>query len=228
MPQLVGGVELSSAVLTKREDSSVNAIAQMLANAEYWLSFDLAAFEPILAKSPSPLRELGVAIALRFSEGLDGGLSLDDLARARETLAARLAEDLKKGIEEGLSTLERAVRARESISELESEGFRRYQVTQARTVQAIRAMGRSNVHVEGHPDGDKKVDVRVGDKIVLRATDEKGRPLPPPEVESHLDAPLFAKDDKDANARTIVLLVPGEYLVRVPGRATGDRKLIAT
>ncbi len=45
------------------------------------------------------LIELGVAIALRFGEGLDGGLSLEDLTRARDQLAAKLAEDLKKGLQ---------------------------------------------------------------------------------------------------------------------------------
>jgi hypothetical protein len=228
MPQLVGGVEISSSTLTKRNDASLGPFAQMLANAEYWLSFDLAPFEPLLAKSPSPLRELGVAIALRFGEGLDGGLSLSDLEKARETLTAKLAEDLKKGIEEGLSTLERAVRAREAIPTLEAEGFRRYQMTQVRSVHALRAMGKSIVHVEGHPEDAAKLDVKIGDKIVLSATDEKGRPLSPPEIDSNVDAPLYTKDGKEGNVRAIVLLVPGEYLVRVPGRATGDRRLLAT
>jgi hypothetical protein len=228
MLQLVGGVELSSSTLTKRSEDATGALVQMLANAEYWLSFDLASFEPLLAKSPSPLRELGVAIALKFGEGLDGGLSLDDLSRAREALAAKIAEDLKKGIEEGLGLLERAVRARESIAELEADGFHRYQVTQARTVNALRAMGKSKITVVGHADDDEDVPVKIGERIVLSASDEKGRPLPAPEIESHLDAPLYAKDEKQANTRTVFLLVPGEYFVRVPGRATGDRKLIAT
>src|SRR5258708_2034603 len=95
MLQLVGGVELSLAILNRREDASeITAFAQMLANAEYWLSFDMAAFEPLLSKSPSPLRELGVAIALRFGEGFDGGLSLEDLARAKEALSPKLTQDL--------------------------------------------------------------------------------------------------------------------------------------
>lgn len=228
MLQLVGGIELNHTHLKGRPDANtLGAFAQMLANAEYWLSFDLAAFEPLLAKSPSPLRELGVAVTLRFGEGLGGELSLAELERAREILCTKLAEDLRAGVETGLRTLERAVRARELVSELEGTGFRRYQASQALSVHALRAMGRSSIRIDGVKDETKRPEVQIGEQLVLSAVDERGRPLPPPEVESPLDAPLYARDDKEAGKRTIVLLVPGEYGVRVPGRATGERKLIA-
>src|SRR5205814_9321811 len=103
MRETVGGLELSVASLARREDANkIKPFAQMLANAEYWLSFDMASFEPLLAKSPSPLRELGVAVALKFGEGMDGGLSLADVERAREAIATKLTGDLKSGIELGL------------------------------------------------------------------------------------------------------------------------------
>lgn len=228
-PQLVGGLELTVKALAKREDAKrLEPFAQMLANAEYWLSFEVASFEPLLAKSPSPLRELGVAIALRFGEGLDGGLSAGELARAREVILGLLTDDLKPGVGAGLDTLERGVGAREQIPALEGSGYRRYQASQSLSVHALRAMGRSNISIAGKKDEDKKVEVRLGEELLLGATDEKGRPLPAPEIESHLEAPLYARDEKDPSKRSIFLIVPGEYYVRVPGRATGDRKLIAT
>jgi hypothetical protein len=223
MRELVGGLELSLSTLLRRDDAST--FAQMLANAEYWLSFDVAAFEPMLSKSPSPLRELGVAIALRFSECMDGGLTLSDLDRARQMIGL-LATDLKEGVEEGLRTLERAVKARESIPALEQQGFRPYVVTPALSVHALRAMGKSHIEIVGHGTEERKVEVRFGEPITLASTDERGRPLSPPEVESHVEAPLYVREDSE-NQRTIFLLVPGEYFVRVPGRATGERKLIA-
>lgn len=228
LPQLVGGLELSFTTLSRRDDAkAIGHFTQMLANAEYWLSFDMAAFEPILAKCPSPLRELGVAVALRFGEGLDGELSLQDLERARELLDAKVSPDLRAGIAEGLKTLERAVRAREKIPALEAAGFKRHPMTQSLSVNALRAMGRSVITIAGHRDDERPVEVPIGEEIVLSAADERGRSLPPPEIESHLDAPVYVRDDKAANRRIIFLWVPGEYFVRVAGRAAGDRKLIA-
>jgi hypothetical protein len=168
-----------------------------------------------------------VAIALRFGEGMDGGLSLEDLDRARQALSPKLTDDLRIGVEEGLRTLERAVKAREAIPELEAKGFKRYQVTQALSVHALRAMGKSSIRISGHPNDLRKVEVRFGEEITLSSYDEKGRLLSPPEIESHVEAPLYVRDGDQPNQRTIFLLVPGEYFVRVPGRATGDRKLIA-
>src|SRR5690348_4666860 len=99
----------------------------MIANAEYWLSFDLAAFEPLLAKCPSPLREFGVAVALRFGDGVDGMLDANDLARAKETvLEGELTDALRAGLTSAFETLDRAVKTRDRLSEIEAAGFRRY------------------------------------------------------------------------------------------------------
>lgn len=226
--ELVGGVDLSVPALAKRPDAkSLELLSQMLSNAEYWLSFDVAAFEPLLAKSPTPLRELGVAVALRFGDVLDGSLTRADLGRARETLVPKLPSDLRPGVELGLTSLERAVEARDRVAELERDGFKRYVATQSLSVHALRAMGRSSITIAGHKDDEKKVEVRFGELLRLTSFDERGRPLSPPEVESHVEAPLWFRDEKEPNQRTIFLVVPGEYFVRVPGRATGDRKLIA-
>lgn len=228
MKDLAGNVELSVVALSKRTDiAQVQQIKEMLANAEYWLSFDMASFEPLLARTPSPLRELGVAIALRFGDGIDGALQIGDIARGKDMLLPKVPEDMKSGIERAMGTLEHAVAAREKLAVLEEAGFRRYTAGQSLSVHALRAMGKSQINIAGYPDDEKRVEVKLGEEIVLSAVDEKGRPLPVPEIESNLDAPLLSKDDAPNNRRTIVLYVPGEYLVRVPGRATGDRKLIA-
>src|SRR5688572_5213357 len=119
MPDLVGGVDLSTSALEKRED--VAEFARMLANAEYWLSFDMASFEPLLEKSPSPLRELGVAVLLRFSEQMLGELTLADLEEAKKIVIPGLTTDLQPGVEHGLDTLVRAVRTRDTLEVLKTE-----------------------------------------------------------------------------------------------------------
>jgi hypothetical protein len=225
---LVGGIDVGSGTLGKRPDAaSLVGMMQMLANADYWLSFEVASFEPLLARTPSPLRELGVAIALRFGDGVDGMLQAGDLLRGREALLAMVPADIKGGVERGLETLMNAVEARDRLPALEEAGFRRYAAGQSLSVHALRAMGRSNISVAGYPDDEKRIEVKLGSELVLTATDEKGRPLPVPEIESHLEAPLYSKDDPALNRRTIYLFVPGEYHVRVPGRAAGDRRIFA-
>lgn len=226
--ELIGNVEVGPVALGKRADAAtLGNLMQMLANADYWLSFDMASFEPLLARTPSPLRELGVAIVLRYGDGVDGLLNQSDLARGRDAMLAMLPADMKPGLERGIETLMHAVEARDRLPVLEEAGFRRYTASQSLSVHALRAMGRSNIAISGAPDDQKRVEIQLGTEVVLSATDEKGRPLPVPEVESHLEAPLYSKDDVPGNKRTIYLYVPGEYHVRVPGRAAGDRRIVA-
>ncbi|MEQ9496347.1 MAG: hypothetical protein RIT81_05800 [Deltaproteobacteria bacterium] len=221
MQELVGGIDLSAT-------NAVNdTLKKMLSNAEYWLSFDVANFETLLAKSPSPLRELGVAIALRFSEKVNGELTSDDIRRARDELLEELTQEVRNGIDEGLGVLERAVRVRDRVPELERDGFRSYEATSGLSVHALRAMGKSIIEIEGH-DKSGKVTVNIGEILSLTATDERGRSLPPPEIDSRIGAPMLVKDEEDASRRSVVFLVPGEYVLRVPGRASGERKVLAT
>lgn len=226
--ELVSNIELGPVALGKRADApALTGVVQMLANAEYWLSFDVASFEPLLARTPSPLRELGVAIALRFGDGVDGMLQEGDIARGKEALLSMMPEDLRSGVERGIDTLTNAVQARDRLPVLEEAGFRRYSAGQSLSVHALRAMGRSQISISGFADDEKRVEVKLGSELTLTAVDEKGRPLPVPEVESHLEAPLFSKDEPTLNRRSIYLFVPGEYQVRVPGRAAGDRRIFA-
>lgn len=222
MPGLVGGIDLASTL------AASETLQKMMSNAEYWLSFDVASFEELLAKSPSPLRELGVAVALRFSERINGELSTEDLSRAKQELLEELTAELRAGISEGLAALERAVAARDQVPALEADGFKPYEAQSGLSVHALRAMGKSNIHIVGKDDAEKPVTATVGDRLELTATDERGRPLDVPEVESRVGAPIMFKDESEAKKRTVVFLVPGEYVLRVPGRASGARKIIAT
>jgi hypothetical protein len=226
MPDLVGGIELSASALEKREDAKAIAdFARMLANAEYWLSFDMASFEPLLEKSPSPLRELGVAVLLRFSEQMLGELTLADLEEAKKVVVPALATDLQPGVEHGLDTLVRAVRTRDALEALKTEGFVEYAGGKGTSVHALRAAGGSTILIDGKTPPEKRPTIELGKQVHLKATDERGRALDPPDIESRISAPVFIRDVQ--GERTVIFFVPGEYHLRVPGKATGDRKIVA-
>ncbi len=226
LPDLVGGIELSASSLEKREDATaLSDFARMLANAEYWLSFDMASFEPLLEKSPSPLRELGVAVLLRFSEQMLGELTLEDLNVARKVVLPTLASDLQPGVEHGLDTLIRAVKTRDALDALRAEGFVEYSGGKGTSVHALRAMGSSKITIDDQTPTEKRPSVELGLPVRLRATDERGRPLEPPDIESRINAPVFIRDAD--GERTAIFFVPGEYQLRVPGKASGDRRIVA-
>jgi hypothetical protein len=223
---LVGGIELSASAIEKREDATaLGDFARMLANAEYWLSFDMANFEPLLEKSPSPLRELGVAVLLRFSEQMLGELTVEDLEQAKKVVIPLLAVDLAPGVEHGLDTLVRAVKTRDGIEALKAEGFIEHSGGKGTSVHALRAFGSGNILIDGNTPAEKRPAVELGKPVKLKATDERGRALDPPDIESRISAPVFIKDTD--GERTAIFFVPGEYHLRVPGKASGDRKIVA-
>jgi hypothetical protein len=226
IPDLVGGIELSASAIERRDDATaLTDFARMLANAEYWLSFDMASFEPLLEKSPSPLRELGVAVLLRFSEQMIGELTIEDLEEAKKVVVPRLTVDLQPGVEHGLETLVRAVKTRDALEKLKADGFVEYSGGKGTSVHALRAAGSSQITIDGQSPKEKRPTVELGKPVRLAATDERGRTLDPPEIESRISAPVLVRD---ANGeRTAVFFVPGEYHLRVPTKATGDRKIIA-
>lgn len=150
LPELVGGIDLSAESLRSRKDQAgLTPLVELLANAEYWLSFDLGTFEPLLTKSPSPLRELGVGIALRFGENVEGRLSAADLSTARSSLVEPLPPDVKEALHAGLEILERALIARDRWTELEREGFALYSPKQNLSVHALMAGGRAEIRADG-------------------------------------------------------------------------------
>lgn len=231
-PELVGGLELSVAGLNARPVGVVSAaLAQMLANAEYWLSFDLASFEPLLSKCPSPLRELGVAVALRYGDQMSGELGIEDLEAARVQLLPSLGADLKDGVAQGLRSLEKAVRARDAVPGLEARGYRPYRANTAMSVQLFRFSGSCTIHLQSAPEEPDRPSplegVDIGVPFRMSATDESGKLLAPPELETRVDAPLLARDD-DSGGRSFVVLVPGEYRARVAGREKGERTFIVS
>lgn len=252
-PELAGGLRLSAEALRRRDDAKkMDTFVQMLANAEYWLSFELHAFEPVLVTAPSPLRELGVAVALKFGEHMDGRLAASDVDSARQFLLRRIAPDLRPGVTQALDRLRAMVEIRDRQTALANEGFVIYQPEPALSVHALRVMGRATIVVDGNPDADKVLELKVGEPVRLAATDEKGRPLDPPEIETDTGAPLLVRTgdkatglderterdvtahrsdrspstDRAPVARDVVFMVPGAYRLRVRGRASGDKKVI--
>src|SRR5688572_17278588 len=156
LPDLVGGIELSASAIEKREDApALSDFARMLANAEYWLSFDMASFEPLLEKSPSPLRELGVAVLLRFSEQMLGELTVQDLEVAKKVVVPSLTLDLQPGVEHGLDTLVRAVKTRDMLDALRAEGFSEYTGGKGSSVHTMRLAGASSITIDGKVPPEK-------------------------------------------------------------------------
>jgi hypothetical protein len=219
---LVGGVDLTPKALRDREGTG--ALADLLANAEYWLAFEVAHFEPLLATCPSPLRELGVGIALRYTEGIDGQLAMGDIEAARAHILPGLPEDVRHGIEAGLESLERAVRVRESLDELTAQGFEPHTHAHGISLAGLRAAGRATIAADGKAL-EKEAVLAIGVPIELSSTDDRGKATAPPDVENDLGAPLLSKSED--HSRTIVLLVPGKYRLRVPGKAEGVRTILA-
>lgn len=220
MRELTGGVDLFAAA-----KAATGGFGQMWANAEYWLSFEVAHFEPLLAKCPSPLRELGVAIALRFSDRVGGELTLAELEAAEQSLLPESEGPLRQALAGGLSALRRSVEARDRVPSLEAEGWKTYVPTAGLSMHALRAMGRAQIDVGGATEKGGRLEAEVGQVITATAVDERGRPIAPPEVENRLGAPLLFQDQPEG--RRYLLLVPGEYLFRVPSKASGERKLTA-
>lgn len=225
--ELLGGVDLSVGRLRGQleQEPSLSPLIEMLDIAEYWLSFDLASFEPMLTGCPSPLKEIGVAALLRFGERPDGRLSPDALAATRRALG-KLKAPYADGLDAGLQSLNRAVAARERFDELLEDGYVVAEAGTTLSAHALRAMGHADIEVVGH-DNKGLVEVQVGEPFETRASD-RSKILTPPVVESLVQMPVLIRDQDDTQkTRAAVVLVPGRYILRVPGKATGERHLLA-
>ena len=227
MLELANGLDLSAGALRTRADAhKMVAFLQMLDNAAYWLSFDLHPFEPALLAAPSPLRELGVAVALRFGEGMDGRLTATDLRTAQSFLLRRIAPDLRPGVTEALARLRAMTEVRDRQADLIADGFEPYRPEPALSVHALRVMGAATILVDGQRATDPTATLPLGVPVALSATDDKGRSLDPPEIESDTDAPLLVRPHADG--REVVFMVPGRYRLRVRERAAGDKKVVVS
>jgi len=225
VPALLGGAQLAPSQLRARADAEqLGDFIKMLANAEYWIGFDLASFEPWLNKCPSPLRELGVAVLLKYGEDIGGRLGQRDIERAQEGLQSTLPSDLDEGVQRGLLSLKRAVQARDRAPGLLQDGFHTSQRNAGMAAHALRAMGSASIWIQGVGAKDRAPQLEVGAPILMRASDERGRALSPLEIDSAMSAEVLIRDEEQA--RTVVFLVPGEYQVRVPSKASGARKLL--
>lgn len=227
LPELVGGIDLKPSVLSAGPDADeIGEFIKMLVNAEYWIGFDLASFEPMLTQCPSPLRELGVGILLKYCEHVDGALGSEDLQRAHDHLKDYLPQRLWVAVSAGIASLSRAVLARDNREAWLQDGFQPSQQEAGFGAHALRAMGSAHITIEGVEDEARRPQLQVGTPIVLSATDERGRELAPPETASKLAAEVLTKDER--HTRTVVFVIPGEYQVSVPTKATGSRKLLLT
>ena len=229
LPELVGGLDLTSEALRNRADqAALTPLMDLLANAEYWLSFDVGTFQPLLRKTPSPLRELGVGIALRFGENVEGRLSSSDLHSARSRLVEPLPDDLKQALALGLDVLERALSARDAGSDWEQKGFVPYSPKKNLSVHALMAGGKGQIRADGEVlKKSQKLRVPIGHPVELAAFDDRGKPADAPEIEAQTEGSVLARDGKESHLREVVLLVPGAYRIRVPGKLEGDGFLLA-
>ncbi|MBI4821944.1 MAG: hypothetical protein HY791_37145 [Deltaproteobacteria bacterium] len=229
LPNILG-TSLTVRALEERADAAKLAdLLGLLRNAEYWINFDLSPFEHLLLRSPSPLRELGVGVVLRFGEGLDGRIMPLDIERARASLLEGLAPDLANAVSLGLATLSRAVQVRDSIEDLRREGFAQLKPKTTLSVHGLMAgAGRARLSVDGQTLAAPEWSIEVGKKFSVGATDERGRPTDRAELENDLSATILFRDEETPGVRTFVLTVPGIYRARVPGRVEGDRRLIAS
>jgi hypothetical protein len=117
------------------------------------------------------------------------------------------------------------VKTRDALEKLKAEGFAEYSGGKGTSVHALRAAGMSNILIDGKTPSEKRPAVELGKPISLKATDERGRALDPPDIESRISAPVLVRDTN--GERIAVFFVPGEYHLRVPTKASGDRKIVA-
>ncbi|MEO1233259.1 MAG: hypothetical protein AAFZ18_30615 [Myxococcota bacterium] len=214
---------IDAETLKTRPESAARELSRLLDNARYWLAFDLAEFEPLLAFAPSPLREIGVGLLLAYGEDVGGRLAFEDLEHAQTGL--RLPPDLAPAWQAALSALRRALEAREQLPHRLAEGYREVRASGGVSAFALRAAGTGAVEVEGHRAGSD-VNVAVGQPFTVRASDAKGRPLPLPVPRSELGAPAWALDM--GPERRVLLTIPGPYALEVPGPVLATRQLVAS
>ena len=219
-----GASRLSPENLNRFADEASEQLRQILNNAAYWVAFDMAQFEPLLAYAPPVVRDLGVGVLLAFGEHPAGYLELRDLAAARSALQS-LPEELSTALHAGVTTLHRAVSTRDRLPNKELERFREVQSKGGLAAFTLQSSSTAVISVQGHP-AKGKLKVELGVPVRVSATDERGRSLPPPDVENALGAPFWRADSSDGG-RDILLAIPGTYILQVPGHSGGARTLVA-
>ena len=226
LPELVGGLSLTRQSLEQRnEDGALSNLLELISNAEYWLSYETDNFDPNLMYCPSPLRELGVGITLRFGHSLEGLLAIEDIESCRDELMTQLPTDFQEGFNTGLETLTRVVNTSKKTHDFEEQGFRRYEESKKLSVHALRASGRATIKLNGKHVTSQQSSFLVGEPIKISAVDSSNRPIDLPELSNRAGAPIFSKDSIDGEWRECIFTVPGMYRVSVPSRAESGHKL---
>ena len=227
LPELLGGLTLTRQSLEQRnEEGAVSNLLELISNAEYWLSYETDNFDPNLMYCPSPLRELGVGITLRFGHSLEGLLTLEDIESCREELMSTLPTDLHEGFQSGLDTLTRVVTVRSQIPTFVDKGYRRYEESKKLSIHALRASGRATIKLNGKHVTSQQSTFLLGEPIQISAVDASNRSIDLPEISNRSGSPIFSKDAFDGEWRECIFTVPGLYRVSVPSRAEGGHKLL--
>ncbi|MEE2901241.1 MAG: hypothetical protein VYC39_02880 [Myxococcota bacterium] len=226
LPELLDGLTLTRQSLEQRnENGAVSSLLELISNAEYWLSYETDNFDPNLMYCPSPLRELGVGITLRFGHSLEGLLAIEDIESCREEIMSTLPQDFHEGFQNGLDTLTRVVEVRAQVPSLEEQGYRRYEESKKLSIHALRASGRATIKLNGRHVTSQKSTFLVGESIRISAVDSQNRPIDLPEVSNRTGSPILSKDSLDGDSRECIFTIPGIYRVSVPSRAEGGHKL---
>jgi hypothetical protein len=243
LPALVGDLDLSLAQLAAHPEAKrLQSLIELLTNAEYWLSYEPDAFDQAVLKSPSPLRELGIGIALKFGHSVGGELARCDLEICRTQLSQELPPEFFEGIEQGIMSLIRLVEINTQLDEITDEGYRVYEFTNTLSVHALRASGRATIKLDGRFVTGTQSDVKIGQSIKLSALDENARPIKLPEINDKVGGSIYARDhlldrrasldplaaSPDQEYREYIFTVPGLYRVSVPSCAEGGLKLFVS
>lgn len=229
LPELVNGLDLSRSALLKIEDqSNVATLVEILTNAEYWLSYEPESFDHELMLCPSPLRELGIGIALRFGHSLNGDLTEQDIEQCRQLLSPELSNEMADGVERALQTLKRVVEIRQVSDTYRDQGYQLYEESKTLSVHALRASGRATIKLDGRMVSSSNTPIMIGQAVKIAALDEKGRPLSLPEIFNSNKAPIYYRDSPEQDYRECIFAVPGMYRVSVPTRPEGGHKLLVS
>lgn len=219
VPELCGDLDLEAL-------GRSGPLAAGLANVRYWLSYEQASLQPLLLQTPSPLMEIGTAVALQFSEDVSGALTEDALEAARQTWLPDLSDAAAEPVGRVLDIWTRCLEAREQRPRYNQAGFRSVPATSGISLKDLEAIGHADIRVDLEGDGPR-LRAALGTMLAARARDTKGRPLPNIEVEHPMGAEILLRKNGETGDTEMVFWIPGPYRIRVPSRATGDRTVVA-
>lgn len=200
-------------------------LATGLANVRYWLSYEQGSLQHLLMQTPSPLMELGTAVALQFSEDVTGEITQESIDLARTQWLPELDDGPRQLLEQALDVWSRTLLARAARSRWHHEGFKSTPASSGISLKDLEAIGHADIHVELEGEGSRRM-ASLNQVVTARAYDSKGRPLPKIDVEHPMAAEVLIREHAESGGRDFVFWIPGAYRLRVPSRATGEVTLV--